>query len=171
MAISLARMSVHLVRRATARGRGPATGSARRRCVPAASRSASGPTAPVTVLPQPDSPTTQTRLAATDGEVDAVDRLHDAVVGGEMGLEPPDLEQRVRSASASITSPSRIERVAQAVADEVDGEHGQEDRGARQTAPNAGRCRDSPWRRRADGPRSECRAESRGPGTTASIPR
>ena len=34
------------------------------------------------------------RLAAADGEIDAIHRLHDAVVGGEMGLESPDIEQR-----------------------------------------------------------------------------
>ena len=32
-------------------------------------------------------------LAAPDGEIDAVDRLHDAVVGGEMRLQSPDVEQ------------------------------------------------------------------------------
>ena len=55
----------------------------------------------VTVLPQPDSPTTPTRLAAVDSEVDAVHGLHHAVVGGEVGLEAADLEQRARA----ITSP------------------------------------------------------------------
>ena len=34
------------------------------------------------------------RLAAADGEIDAIHRLHDAVVGGKMGLESPDIEQR-----------------------------------------------------------------------------
>ena len=34
------------------------------------------------------------RLAAADGEIDAIHRLHDAVVGGEMRLESPDVEQR-----------------------------------------------------------------------------
>ena len=34
------------------------------------------------------------RLAAADGEIDAIHRLHDAVVGGEMRLESPDIEQR-----------------------------------------------------------------------------
>ena len=49
----------------------------------------------VTVLPQPDSPTTPTRLAAPDRDVDAVDRLHHAVVGREMRLEAADFEQRL----------------------------------------------------------------------------
>jgi len=39
------------------------------------------------------------------------------------------------------------------------------------TAPNAGRCRENPWRHRECGPRSACRAGSRGRETTASIPR
>ena len=62
----------------------------------------------VTVLPQPDSPTTHTRLAAVDGEVDAVDRLHHAVVGGEVGLQPPDVEQR--ASPASRRGPARVSR-------------------------------------------------------------
>ena len=34
------------------------------------------------------------RLAAFDGQIDAIHRVHDAIVGGKMGLEPPDIEQR-----------------------------------------------------------------------------
>ena len=37
----------------------------------------------VTDLPEPDSPTMREHLAARDVEADAVDRLHDAVVGVE----------------------------------------------------------------------------------------
>ena len=49
----------------------------------------------VTVLPQPDSPTTHTRLAALDADIDAVDGLHDAVIGREMRLQPADFEERL----------------------------------------------------------------------------
>ena len=69
---------------------------------------------------------------------------------------------------AALQDAARIERVAQAVADEVDGQHGEEDRARRGTAPSAARCRGSPWRRTARGPRSGCRAGSPGPGRTAS---
>ena len=70
----------------------------------------------VTVLPQPDLADHAQRLAAPDREVDAVDRLHHAVVGREMRLEAADLEQRL----GHYITLARIERVAQAVADEVD---------------------------------------------------
>ncbi len=48
----------------------------------------------VTVLPQPDSPTTPHRLAALDAQVDAVDGAHHAVVGLEPGLQSADVEKR-----------------------------------------------------------------------------
>ena len=68
----------------------------------------------VTVLPQPDSPTTPSVSPRVDREVDAVDRAHHAVVGREMRLEPADLEQRLGHAlsappwcTASSLCPSR----------------------------------------------------------------
>ena len=96
---------------AAAPGRGPARGSGRRRCGRAASAISFRTESAVTVLPQPDSPTTPTVSPRCDGEVDAVDRVHHAVVGREMGLEPADLEQRLghhitRRGSSASRSPS-----------------------------------------------------------------
>ena len=50
----------------------------------------------VTLLPQPDSPTIAERLAALDGEADAVDGLDDAVHDVEVGPQVANLEQDVR---------------------------------------------------------------------------
>ena len=68
----------------------------------------------VIVLPQPELADDADRLAAPDGEVDAVDRVHDAVVGREMRLEPADVEERLGHAlsappwcTASSLCPSR----------------------------------------------------------------
>ncbi len=33
------------------------------------------------------------RLAAVDGKINAIDRVHDAVVGGEVGLQPANFEK------------------------------------------------------------------------------
>ena len=49
----------------------------------------------VTVLPQPDSPTTPSVSPRRDREVDAVHRLHHAVVGGKVRLEAANFEQRL----------------------------------------------------------------------------
>ena len=51
----------------------------------------------VTLLPEPDSPTMPSVLPSLDRERDAVDRLHDAVVRLEVGLEVVDLEEGVIS--------------------------------------------------------------------------
>ena len=48
----------------------------------------------VTLLPQPGFADQPDRLAAGDGEVDAVDRAEQAAVGVEMGPQTADLEQR-----------------------------------------------------------------------------
>ena len=85
-------------------------------------------------------------LAARDGEIDAIHGLHDAVVGGEVGLESPDVEQRGfacglrvdihhRRVSRHLHDFPGIERVAQPVADEIDREHGQENRRTRKQRP------------------------------------
>ena len=70
----------------------------------------------VTVLPQPDSPTTPSVSPRSMREVDAVDRLHHAVVGGEVGLQAPDLEQRrhqiTRRGSSASRSPSPMKLMA-----------------------------------------------------------
>ena len=47
----------------------------------------------VTLLPEPDSPTTPEGLAGLDGVVDAVHRLGGPVVRVEVGLEPLDAEE------------------------------------------------------------------------------
>ena len=58
------------------------------------------------------------------------------------------MSSRVSATLRSLLQhPARIERVAQPVADEVDRQHGEEDRARPGTAPSAARCRDSPWRR------------------------
>ena len=75
----------------------------------------------VTLLPQPDSPTTASVSPGAHRERHAVDRAHDAVAREEMGLEVLDLEQRSgrghasymwrarRGSSASrMPSPSRL---------------------------------------------------------------
>ena len=51
---------------------------------------------PVTLLPEPDSPTSPTTSPAADIERHAVDRLHDARAGEEMRLQVADLEQAHR---------------------------------------------------------------------------
>ena len=50
----------------------------------------------VTLLPQPDSPTTPSVSPAAHGVGDAVDRPHDPVRGEEVGLQIVDLQQRLR---------------------------------------------------------------------------
>src|SRR4029453_2140543 len=56
------------------------------------------------------------RLAAVDGDVDAVDGLQDAVGGGEMGFQALDLEQRrhqiTRRASSASRRPSPMKLIA-----------------------------------------------------------
>ena len=47
----------------------------------------------VTLLPLPDSPTIPSVCTLLDRERDAVDRLDDAVLGGERGLKVLDFEK------------------------------------------------------------------------------
>ena len=56
----------------------------------------------VTLLPQPDSPTTPSVSPAAHAVGDAVDRPHDAGGGEEMRLQIVDLEQRPRPASCPV---------------------------------------------------------------------
>ena len=122
----------------------------------------------VTVLPQPELADDAQRLAAVDGEVHAVDRANHAVVGPEVGLQSADLEQPLSHASHDA---ARIERIAQAVADEVDGEHREEDRAAGEQCPVR---RDVELILRVEqdaAPGRECPAESQDPGTTGWIRR
>ena len=99
----------------------------------------------VTLLPEPDSPTMPSVWPAAEREADPVDRGHDAVHDLELGPQVADVEQDVvggrcpdgrggRSMSRSCARP-RIERVPQAVTDEVHGEHGHDDREAREERP------------------------------------
>ena len=59
----------------------------------------------VTLLPQPDSPTMASTSPAREVERHPVDRLYDAVFGGEADLEVVDRED---GAHAGAASPSRI---------------------------------------------------------------
>ena len=52
------------------------------RCPPSA-RSGAAPAGPVVDLPQPDSPTSASVSPARELEIDAVDRVHDAVLAAE----------------------------------------------------------------------------------------
>ena len=47
----------------------------------------------VTVLPQPELADHAERLTAVDGEINAIDCPHHAVVGDELRLQPPNFEQ------------------------------------------------------------------------------
>ena len=149
---------VHLVRAAAGSGRGRATGSAPASKRPGGMSISFSTLRAVTVLPQPDSPTTASVSPRLTDEVDAIDRAHHAVVGLEPGLQIADVQQdfrhrpsqcasmfdpRVRTRQAS-DHPPRIERVAQAVADEIDGQHGKEDRQAGEQRPVRRDVADSP---------------------------
>ena len=46
----------------------------------------------VTDLPEPDSPTSATRLAGSDGQVDTIDRRNLAAAGAEDRPQPADVE-------------------------------------------------------------------------------
>ena len=90
-------------------------------------------------LPQPDSPTTDKVLPRRSTRSSAVDRLHHALAGEEIGLQV-----RAPRAAMSATSPAStvrigIGRVAQAVAEEVQGEHRRDDREAGEEQPRRGR--------------------------------
>ena len=64
----------------------------------------------VTLLPEPDSPTMASGLAALDGEGDAVDGADEAVLGRELDLEVADVEvarRRCPPASVRHTSLTR----------------------------------------------------------------
>ena len=50
----------------------------------------------VTLLPEPDSPTTPSVSPGSERERDAVDGLHEAVVGREVDAEVLDLQERLR---------------------------------------------------------------------------
>ena len=82
----------------------------------------------VTLLPQPLSPTTQSVLPRRSVKLDVVDRLDDFVPGLEPGAEVLHLEHdvavpRSRHARFNVIGVG-VGGVAQAVAEEVEGEHG-----------------------------------------------
>ena len=54
----------------------------------------------VTLLPQPEFADQAQRAAALQGEVDAVDGAHGAVVGGEADGQPLELQQRCGHSAA-----------------------------------------------------------------------
>ena len=85
---------------------------------------AAGSRATVTLLPQPDSPDQAQDLAAVDVEVDAVHRPHHAVAGVEGGGQALTSRRgapRCRS-RRHVTGSAGVEGVAQAVAEEVEGQ-------------------------------------------------
>ena len=90
-----------------------------------------------TDLPDPNSPTMASTSPRVDREVDAVDRGEGPGGGVEGDGQVLDLEQRHRSAPLQLG----VERVAQAVADQVDGEHGDQDGEARARSPPTRRRR------------------------------
>ena len=85
----------------------------------------------VTDLPEPDSPTMQTISPALDAEATRPRRVRAVAAGRQADGEAADVEDR-----GSARRPHRplrhlgIERVAQAVAEHVHGEHGQREEDA-----------------------------------------
>ena len=115
------------------------TGSRRRRSGPAFRRAQDRPHR--TLLPQPLSPTMPTTWPGVDVEADAVDRLDRALVQREEGC---------RSRTAAASGSSRVRRpqcvgvggVAQAVAQEVQRQHGDDHDQARDEQPG---CQCERW--------------------------
>ena len=99
----------------------------------------------VMLLPQPDSPDDAERLAVADLERDAVDGLDHPVLGEEVRLETLDLEEVSRTCRRSVTAVThldplaRVERVAQAVAQEAGGQDDQDQDDARVEDERSGR--------------------------------
>ena len=60
----------------------------------------------VTLLPEPDSPTSPSDLAGDTVEIDAVDGLGHAGLGVEVGPQAANLEQWVASSSEPASTPS-----------------------------------------------------------------
>ena len=105
-------------------------------------------------------------LALFEIERHAIDRAHVAAIRGEAGVEVADAQQghvEVGRPDAAARAPgARVERIAQAVAHEVDAEHAdRDDRGRRQEHPRARRpgsgglrsCRGPSW-----APAAACRS-------------
>ena len=82
-------------------------------------------------LPQPDSPTTQRVRLRWSTRSSPSTALHDALAGEEMRREVPDLEEN-RRPSRPRSLRVGIGGVAQAVAEEVEGEHGDDHGDARE---------------------------------------
>src|SRR5581483_9171170 len=87
----------------------------------------------VTVLPQPDSPTTPSvSPAAIARSTPSTARTMPSSV------EKCTLRPRISSSGAKSHHPARVERIAQPVADEVDRQHGEKDRAAGKQRPVRG---------------------------------
>ena len=82
----------------------------------------------VTDFPQPDSPTMPSVSPAPIAERHAVDRAGDAGAGVEVGAEIGDGEER--RAASSGRKLARVQRLAQAVRDEIHREHRDDERDA-----------------------------------------
>ena len=90
----------------------------------------------VMLLPQPDSPTMHSVSPRSSEERQVVEHAHAPVVGVELDLQSSHVEKRVAHRSPQL----RVERVVQAVADQADREHGEEDaRPGKVTAHQASR--------------------------------
>ena len=118
----------------------------------------------VTDLPEPDSPTIGEHLAAADVEADAVDGLDHAGVGAERRVQVAHRQQDLALGAAAPARRSarlrrrgsplelRVEGVAQAVTDEHEGQHGQEDGRRPGRTTGAGRWPGRPCPRRPSAP-------------------
>ena len=97
-------------------------------CAPSGSRPISA--IAVIDLPQPDSPTKPERLAALERKAHVAHGVGRAAVRLQPHVKVVDFEQR----ASSLPRQARIEQVAQAVAQQVQAEHGQRDRQPGKTA-------------------------------------
>ncbi len=103
-------------------------------------------------------------LAFVERQADAVDGAQHAAVRRELDVQVFDLEQRpCRSSALEL----RVERVAQAVAQQVEREHGDQDREAREASPPTTRAARTRARRRASCPIRTSAAARPGRGSPA----
>ena len=85
-----------------------------------------------TLFPEPDSPTMPEHLAGLEVVAHVRDRTDDAVLGAELDRQVTDLEDRLGHGLCAGSTLRRVERVPQAVADEVDAESDDDDREPRE---------------------------------------
>ena len=143
-------------------GRGP---SKRDRAADSAPSAGSSPSIDiaVTLLPQPDSPTIAEHLAGVERERHAVDGVH----GPSSSESKPRREQARRPRAAPSSRHPRVEDVAQAVAEQVEGQRRQRDREAGEDRQPRRPRRGTAARRRASRPTTASAAGRRARGTTA----